>query len=219
LLRGYVLFYWPLGLILKGDIVKVLEISTRKGGAGVTTVACAIALALSKKNPDKVLLVDTSANADTLSILGYENRAQGKFVSVSDDNLTVVNTPTSDLENINTAKYEFIVIDAGKTSVSDSYLGQVPMRVAVVRNSYLYLRAETLAKTPADAVVSLHSAGHALTHSDVENVLNSRNAFEYPVTDAQARAIDAGLFVGRRSIWEDWVESFIKSNELDIVTV
>ena len=196
--------------------MKVLEISTRKGGAGVTTVACAIALALYKKNPDRVLLVDTSENGECFPLLGYELTSQKSPISVGGSNLSVISAPLP--IDIDPTQYDFMIVDAGKTSVATSYLGETPLRVAVVRNAYLYLRAHTHSKMPADAVVSLHHQGHALTHGDVENVLQTY-VFKYPVTDGQARSIDAGLFVSRSNLWEEWAENFIERNALSNISV
>jgi hypothetical protein len=205
--------------------MKVLEISARKGGVGTTTVACALALALSKQNTDKVLLIDTSHNTEAFSVLGLPNPIGRSSATVGEHGLTVMNIPVSEVnDRLPIGQYEFVVIDAGKTyGVDNSYFGQTPFRVAVVRNSYLSLRSETFSKANNDAVVCVHEIGHVLTEGDVRQVVG-KTIPETPVTtflvdNAVARSVDAGLFSSRTQLWDEWTTEFLGQHGLTTATV
>jgi hypothetical protein len=196
--------------------MKVLEVSGRKGGVGTTTVACALALALSKWSPNGVLLIDTQENGEAFSVLCLSAPTGRESASIGENNLTVVNVPLSEVDNgLSVSQYEFVVIDAGKTSVGKSYFGLDPFRVAVVRNSYLSLRAETLARGLAkDAVVSIHDKESVLTENDTRVVLGVPSVTVFALDNAVARAIDAGLFSSREHLWDNWTRQFIRSHGL-----
>jgi hypothetical protein len=199
--------------------MKVIEVTARKGGVGTTTVACSLALSLSQQNPDKVLLIDTSHNTEAFSVLGLSGPADGVSSSVGNRNLTVVSSPLANINYLSASQYDFVVIDAGKLDrVDNSYFGEVPFRVAVVRNSYLSLRAESATRFGKDAVVSIHDSGFVLNEKDVRNVLNGNPVSVFPFDHAVARAIDAGLFASRDILWDEWTTAFIKHHDLYTVT-
>jgi hypothetical protein len=199
--------------------MKVLEVSARKGGVGTTTVACSIALALSAQNPDKVLLIDTSHNTEAFSVLGLSGPVGYSETSVGQHNLTVVNVPLAHVNGLSVSQYDFVVIDACKLDgVDNSYFGEIPFRVAVVRNSYLSLRAESATRSKKDAIISLHDSDFVLTEKDVRNVLNGYQVSVFPVDDSVARSVDAGLFPARDILWDEWTTAFIKRHDLYTVT-
>ena len=200
--------------------MKVIEVTARKGGVGTTTVACSLALSLSQQNPDKVLLIDTSHNTEAFSVLGLSSPKNGVSSSVGQHNLTVVNVPLANVNGLAVSQYDFVVIDAGKLDgVDNSYFGQVPFQVAVVRNSYLSLRAESATRFGKDAIVSIHDSGFVLNEKDVRNVLNGNPVSVFPFDHAVARAIDAGLFPARDNLWGEWTTAFIKQHDLSPLTV
>jgi hypothetical protein len=200
--------------------MKVIEVTARKGGVGTTTVACSLALSLSQQNPDKVLLIDTSHNTEAFSVLGLSSPKNGVSSSVGQHNLTVVNVPLANVNGLAVSQYDFVVIDAGKLDgVDNSYFGQVPFQVAVVRNSYLSLRAESATRFGKDAIVSIHDSGFVLNEKDVRNVLNGNPVSVFPFDHAVARAIDAGLFPSREPLWSEWTTAFIKQHDLSPLTV
>ena len=189
--------------------MKVIEVSARKGGVGTSTVACSIALALGKTNPERVLLIDTSANnADTL-ILGLAPTSGEQTYG----GITVVSTPYDKVSSMRGVHYDFVVIDAGLIGGKKStYFDQVPFRVAVVRNSYLSLRAEmTDVKHSADAVVAIVDAQDALTAKDVGQVLRQKDTTIVDFDNRTSRAIDAGLYGHRYTVWE-WAVSFVETH-------
>jgi hypothetical protein len=185
--------------------MKVIEVSARKGGVGTSTVACSIALALGKTNPERVLLIDTSANNDDTLILGLAPSSGEQTYK----DITIVNAPFSEVSNLRGVHYDFVVIDTGLLGgKKNTYFDYVPFRVAVVRNSYLSLRAEALETThTADAVVAIVDAQDALTAKDVGQVLRQKDTTIVEFDNRTSRAIDAGLYGHRESQWE-WAELF-----------
>jgi len=202
--------------------MKVIEVSARKGGVGTTTVACSLALSLSQQNPDTVLLIDTSHNTEAFSVLGLSGPKNGVSSSVGEHNLTVVSLPLAEVNNLSVSQYEFVVIDAGKTNgTRGTHFGLTPFCVAVVRNSYLSLRAEATSLSPIkkEAIVSIHDSGFVLNQKDVRSVLNGHSVTVFSFDHAVARAIDAGLFPSREALWSEWTTAFIKEHDLSPVTV
>jgi hypothetical protein len=188
--------------------MKVTEVSARKGGVGTSTVACSIALALGKTNPERVLLIDTSVNSDDALILGLTPTSGEQTYG----GITVVSTPYDKVSNQNISGYDFVIIDAGLLGGKNTYFDQVPFRVAVVRNSYLSLRAEAHETThTADAVVGIVDAQDALTAKDVGQVLRQKDTTIVDFDNRTSRAIDAGLYGHRDTVWE-WAVSFVETH-------
>jgi septum formation inhibitor-activating ATPase MinD len=184
--------------------MKVIEVSARKGGVGTSTTACSIALALGKTNPDRVLLIDTSVNNDDTLILGLVPSPEFHTYG----GITLVGEAFDKVSNQNISGYDFVVIDAGLLGGKSTYFDQVPFRVAVVRNSYLSLRAEAHETThTADAVVGIVDAQDALTAKDVGQVLRQKDTTIVEFDNRTSRAIDAGLYGHRDTLWE-WAVSF-----------
>lgn len=185
--------------------MKVIEVSARKGGVGTSTVACSIALALGKTNPEKVLLIDTSVNHDDTLILGLVPAPE--FHTYRD--ITIVSEAFDKVSNQNIKGYDFIVIDAGLLGGNSTYFDQVPFRVGVVRNSYLSLRAEAHETNhSSDAVVAIVDAQDALTAKDVSMVVREKDITVVEFDNRTSRAIDAGLYGHRETLWE-WAELLV----------
>jgi len=190
--------------------MKVIEVSARKGGVGTSTTACSIALALGKTNPEKVLLIDTSVNNDDMLILGLSVPSSKEQTY---GGIAIIGTPFDKVSNQDITGYDFVVIDAGLLGGKSTYFDQVPFRVAVVRNSYLSLRAEmTDVKHSSDAVVAIVDKQDALTEKDVAQVLSKKDTTTIVDFDNRtSRAIDAGLYGHRDTVWE-WAVSFVETH-------
>ena len=188
--------------------MKVIEVSARKGGVGTSTIACSIALALGKTNPEKVLLIDTSVNNDDSLILGLVPSSKEQTYK----DITIISAPYDEVSNLRGIHYDFVVIDTGLLGgKKNTYFDYVPYRVAVVRNSYLSLRAEmTDVKHSHDAVVAIVDAQDALTAKDVGQVLRQKDTTIVDFDNRTSRAIDAGLYGHRDTLWE-WAVSFVET--------
>ena len=197
-------------LSVKGNEMKIVEVSSAKGGVGTSTVASCLALALAKKNPERVLLLDLSKRDDCTAILGLgtnamrENDWQG---------LTIKGLTRNEVKDARSlGNYDFVVIDAGQETTREYAFGTPDLRVQVVRNEYLSLRAETLAgRDNFGACVVLFQKDNALTVKDVQMVLrNTPTVFE--VSAAVSRAIDAGIIMSRDNLWSEWTDSIIETH-------
>lgn len=200
--------------------MKVIEVSARKGGVGTSTVAVSLAVALSQANPQGVLLVDTSAHADTWAIAGLSVPAGEVHATLGEHGLAFRKTTVEGLADLSPFhNREFVVIDAG-TSPRSEYFGLTPFRVSVVTNSYLSLRAETWRSGVRDAVVCVHNSDFVLNTTDVKNVLNTQPVHTFAVDNSVARAIDAGLYASARTnLFAEWTSDFILAHGLgDFVT-
>lgn len=200
--------------------MKVLEVSARKGGVGTSTVAVALAVSLAKARPNGVLLVDSSEYGDSFSILGASVPAgYGSHSVCGEYGLTVAWSTPDALRKVapnDIFSYDFVVIDAGLATHDGDYFGETPFRISVVANSYLSLRAQTMAKVRPNAFVSLHNDENVLTTSDTANVLNGYGAplHVFPVNSAVSRAIDAGLFASRTALYEKLTDEILTDYDL-----
>jgi hypothetical protein len=176
------------------DSMKKIQVSARKGGLGTTTVACAIALTYSRTHPTlKVGLVDGSRFNDCLSVLGLNPQ------SPSIDGVTVIGKEAEG--------YDVLVIDAGVTDKLDPEA----IIVNVVRNEYLSLKAETFARLSNDFTVALIHDEYALNAKDVSNIVSSK-VFNFPISSAMSRAIDAGMFTSRfEQLENQWANDLVAS--------
>jgi MinD-like ATPase involved in chromosome partitioning or flagellar assembly len=196
--------------------MKVIEVSSAKGGVGTTTVACSIALALAKKSPERVLLLDLSKNEDCTAVLGLGTN------SLRENNhfdMTIKGLTRQEMKDtLSVGDYDFVVIDAGTETTRQYGLGIPDLRVQVVRNEYMSLRAETLAgRQGFGAVVVLLQKDNALTVSDVQLVLrNIPTVFE--ISSNVARTIDAGLLGSRADLWSEWTDSLIETHFSEVMS-
>jgi hypothetical protein len=195
--------------------MKVIEVSSAKGGVGTTTVACSLALALATKSPERVLLLDLSKNDDCTAVLGLgtnsarENNCYG---------MTIQGLTRKEMKDtVSVGDYDFVVIDAGTEKIREYGFCVPDLRVQVVRNEYMSLRAETLAgRGNFGACVVLFQKDNALTVKDVQMVLrNVPTVCE--ISSNVSRAIDAGLLASRENLWSEWTDSIIETHFSEVM--
>lgn len=195
----------------------IIDIHSYKGGTGVTTTACATALAFARQGR-KTLLVDAQDKPTTYAWLSLPEPSQGNtFTTVTFDNGESQFALVTDDESgpVNFDDYEVVVYDNGReTNIPYGEMGYPVSRVCVVRNDYLTLRNTVTyrgAGTPEvpseDAfVLFIHKEG-ALSERDVQAVL-SNEVISTSIDPQAQRAIDAGLASTRRLF--DWAEELTR---------
>ena len=202
-------------LSVKGNEMKIVEVSSAKGGVGTSTVASCLALALAKKNPERVLLLDLSKRDDCTSILGLSTNAMRE----NDwQGLTIKGLTRNEVKDARSlGNYDFVVIDAGQETTLEYAFGTPDLRVQVVRNEYLSIRAETLAgRDNFGACVLLFQKEYALNVRDVQTVLrNIPTVFD--MSSAVARSIDAGLLSTQDKHWGYWTDSIIETHFSEVL--
>lgn len=172
----------------------IYDVHAYKGGVGVTTTACSLALALANKG-HSTLLVDSGYTPDTYPWFGLPLPAgrgevrKGVFL-----NLDFVRIGDSEkISSVNVDDYEFVVIDNGRNSSQEYPTAYTVQRVCVVRNEYLSLHNTVNRFDHANEIlVAFVAEGMALTDKDVQSVLTKKPVVVSVNTSAQ-RAIDAGL--------------------------
>lgn len=189
--------------------MKVIAVSSFKGGTGVTTTACALALQTAYRNSDSRVLLLDAVKAPKRSCDAILNANPTSFVERYTQITNNLDYAYSEFTRSKTAsyvndlrQYDFIVVDAGDTPWKGN-----ATNLSVVRNDYLSLRSfanATRGKAHMiDAVVGIIHDGFALTANDVKAVTNKIVA-EIPFTSTIARSVDAGMFVNRAvDLYED----------------
>lgn len=189
--------------------MKIIEVSSSKGGVGTTTVACCMALALATRAPGRVLLLDLSKNEDCFGVLGISTTSTYECEQYE---MTIKKTTRQELgDTLNLGEYDFVVIDAGLETAPEYRFGAVALRIQVVRNEYMALRAAAAERGAFDSTVVLFQKQYPLTVSDVQMVLrNTPVVFE--MSADVARAVDSGLIAWRENLWGEWTDSIIETH-------
>jgi cellulose biosynthesis protein BcsQ len=189
----------------------IYDIHSYKGGVGVTTTACSLALILANKG-HSTLLVDSGYSPDTypwlnvaLPIGSRGEVAKGVFA-----NLDMVRIGDSEkISSVNVGDYDFVVIDNGRNCSQEYPTAYTVQRVCVVRNEYMSLHNTANRFAPrTELLVAFIGEGLALTAKDVQNVLNREPVVASIDTNAQ-RAIDAGLAPMRVDERFGWVKELL----------
>lgn len=150
-----------------------------KGGQGVTTTACGLAIAMSRSMP--VTLVGSATTAAALGVATSSTTFQVndnlRFTSVLPEDQPFVDIDVSDLHPNSIA-----VIDGMRAAVT--YM--------VVRPCYLALRRAVSMEKP-DGIIVIREPGRALTSGDIERAIGAPVVAELVADPAVAMAVDAGL--------------------------
>lgn len=198
--------------------MKVMEISSAKGGVGVTTTACVSAVIASQWG--KVLVMDLADNKDTPACMGFPQFPvlipnDGAF-SEAGDNITLFR-PWYDTRTVGgtiaipDGNWNVVIIDAGTTGQRDTYTynGEVVSaeRVVCVENCYMALR-NTLNGKKIDTLVLMFDPSRVLTLGDVEAITNKR-AIVNMRNESLPRVTDAGTIRERKEIYAEWASKLL----------
>lgn len=192
----------------------IIDIHSYKGGTGVTTTACAVAMA-SARAGKTTLLIDAQDTPNSFSFFGMSEPVKGdnSIKNVGLDitaNLDLITDEGSG--HVSLDNYEVVVFDNGRqTGINYEAMGYPVSRVCVVRNDYMTLR-NTVARsaTPSapevEAFVLFYDATVTLSDRDVTAVLGT-DAIVVKMDAHVQRTIDAGLTTTRRVF--DWAEEVV----------
>jgi hypothetical protein len=178
-----------------------------KGGAGTTVVTAALGLVLARRHPAGALLVDLAG--DLPAALGLPPEAGTAGTAGAAGEVAVGRLPLALLASASPAvdpaalrrDPRIVVADCGRLDAPDAPGG--PLAAAadrsllVLRPCYLGLRRAMACEVRPTGVVLVTEAGRAITAPDVEDSLGVPVVAEVLVTDAVARAVDAGLLASR----------------------
>lgn len=188
-----------------------------KGGSGTTVVSCALALALSRRQP--TLLVDLCGDvpaalglaepagpgtADWLASPMGDAAALDRLAVGIGSGLRLVPRGSGRLPEDRLDHLVHVlaghdgecVIDAG-TGSPPSALTAGSVSLLVVRPCYLALRRAVVGGVHADGVVVVREPGRALSAGDVSRAIGAPVLAEIDVDPLVARAVDAGLLAAR----------------------
>lgn len=174
------------------------NIYSHKGGVGVTTTACAIAL-YHARGGNNVLLADNTETPDTYAWLGMPNpKNKGLREQSPESTLDVVHRGVSVplFASHYAEQYEYIVCDNGRaTGLVEPSTDMNVVNICVVRNEYMALRNAVNAgfvDTDHDFMLFMHGEG-ALTQRDITQVLGREPLGVTHIDPKVQRAIDAGV--------------------------
>ena len=201
--------------------MKIMEIGSAKGGTGVTTVACALAV-IAGQQGSQVLLVDLADNPDTTKWLGTHQSLQlatpsaGSFLSViENDNVTIWRPWASARKrlsaNLPEGEWDVVIIDAGTTGQHNYTLNNqivVPERVLCVTNEYMCL-SNVINSVRPNKIICFFDENRSLTFGDIQSVLFCPDLVKMPLDYALSRAIDAGLATNRKHLYEGWAKELL----------
>lgn len=186
-----------------------------KGGAGTTVVAAALGVLLARRHPTGALLVDVGG--DLPAALGLAPLAPDGAEEVAVGGLPLAlrsaGPGAADLDVAALAgDRRAVVADCGRLDLTPP-AGGLPADLVVaadrsllvLRPCYLALRRAVAAPVRPTGVVVVVEPGRAITADDIADALGVPVVAEVQVTEAVARAVDAGLLVSRvpRSLLRD----------------
>lgn len=166
---------------------RTITVVGARGGHGATTVAAALAVYAAGHVPTQLVAADTDTAA---ALLGVPAPCGPESVQV---------TPTLTLAEHADDEAEVVVVDAGTAAQVGTGGPEAGECYAVVRGP-CYLGLHTLIARPGlrlTGVVIVAEPGRSLAARDVEDVLGVPVVATVHCTPTVARAVDAGLFVGR----------------------
>lgn len=186
-----------------------------KGGAGTTVVTAALGLVLARRHPAGALLVDLAG--DLPAALGLAPDPPSPLPPTGE--VPVGGMPLAlravaeppDADELRRDR-RVVVADCGRVDGPDGPAGPghrlaaaADRSLLVLRPCYLALRRAVATELRPDGVVLVAEAGRAITAGDVADALGVPVLAEVLVTDAVARAVDAGLLASRlpRSLVRD----------------
>ena len=160
-------------------MTRTIAFAGAKGGQGTTTVAAATAVLAASHAPTTLVTHDLT---DAAALFGLPRPASSDPVRVT-ETLWLSSEP----------------VEGSTVVVTDAQaLDDAGTRYLVLRGPcYLALAAALRDDTGPDGIVLLREPGRSLTPRDVAEVTGIPVVAEVPVTEAVARAIDAGLLLAR----------------------
>lgn len=193
-----------------------------KGGAGTTVTACAAAL----HEPDHVLLIDLAG--DCATVLGVADHDIGvrswlasdtepdrltELTDHVDDTTSLIAAGRSDpddghhrperlaqLTDWLTDQPGIVIVDAGTSTPPTALIERAHRRILVTRPDYLAVTAAIQQPIRPDELFVVNEPGRALTHQDLERAIGAPVTGDVNLDPTIARAVDAGLFIGHRSL-------------------
>lgn len=176
----------------------ITVLSSPKPGSGTSTTAALLALAV--RHDTHTHVVDLCG--DQITLLGVSSRPD-PMINVT-ERLSVHDltewTPGEQLAVIHRLARlgEHVIVDAGApTHPINHGLPVGAVRRWVLRPCYLGMRRATACPVRPDEVILLEELGRSLTARDVEAVIGVPVTATVEVHPQVARAVDAGLLVGK----------------------
>lgn len=198
----------------------VTAVWSMKGGSGVTSVVCLLALAQAER-AEPTMIVDL--DGDIPAVLGMSDsdepgladwyatpsRSPGTLARIRRElqpDLHAIVRGDGDLVGEPDALMQALahlehvsIIDCGMLAspIAAGVAGAATQRLIVTRPCYLALRASRETPVSPTGVVMIEERGRSLGRSDIEAVVGAPVIAQVAVDPAIARAIDAGLMSSR----------------------